>query len=102
MKQPEPFLPEEIKTLLRAVIDLTMTADLSKVPQSSFAVEARKQLQADMRSKEPLTPEEARMRAARIEVANLLACVVGGHPLPDIECGATAKKLLDHFAVRLR
>ncbi len=102
MKQPEPFLPEEVKNLLRAVIDLTMTADLSKVPQAPFAVEARKQLQADMRSKEPPTPEEARMRAARIEVANLLACVVGGRSLPELEGGVTATKLLNLFAARLR
>lgn len=102
MKPPEPFLPEEVKNLLRAVIDLTLTADLSKVPQTPFAVEARRQLQADIRSKEPPTPEEARMRAARIEVANLLACVAGGRSLPEIEGGATPGKLLNLFATRLR
>lgn len=102
MKQPEPFLPEEVKNLLRAVIDVTMTADLSQVPQSAFAVEARKQLQADIRSKEPPTPEEVRMRTARIEVTNLLAHAVAGRPLPEIEGGATAVKLFNHFALRLR
>jgi hypothetical protein len=102
MRHVEPFLPEELKNLLRALIDVVMTADLSKVPQTPFAVEARQQLHADLRSKEPPTPEEARMRAARIEVVNLLVHVVSGRALPVLSGCETAVKLLNIFLARLR
>jgi len=97
-----PFLPEEVKNLLRAVIDMTLTTDLSKLPQSPLAAEAMRQLHADMRSKDPPTPEEVRMRTVRIQVANLLTLVVSGHKIPNTEDSGTASKLLTLFAARLR
>lgn len=102
MNARDPFLPEEVKTLLRAVIDVTLSPDLAAVPLGPVAREHEAALQASMRSREPPTPEQVREARAAVRVANVLAHVAEGRPLPTTGEAATAAKLLNQFATRLR